>query len=76
MRFIPTRYHAPLDYIVAGALLATSPWVFGYADDGAKSWVPFVVIGVAAVFLGFTTQQASGYRYRRPGARRGLAGAR
>jgi hypothetical protein len=127
MRFIPTRYHAPLDYIVgavliaapwifqfsdsgaatavsivlgvgliayslvtnyelgvwrvapmavhnlidivAGALLALSPWLFGYADEGANAWVPFVVIGVAAVFLGLTTKQAGGYRYGQPGVR-------
>jgi hypothetical protein len=128
MRFIPTRFHAPLDYIVgvvliaapwifqfsdidaatvvsivlgagliayslftnyelgvwkvapmavhnlidivAGALLAASPWLFGYADEGASVWVPFVVIGVAAVCLGLTTKQAGGYRYGRPGAGR------
>ena len=125
MRFIPTRYHAPLDYIVgavliaapwifrfsdigaatavsivlgvgliayslltnyelgvwkvapmavhnlidivAGALLAASPWLFGFADEGANAWAPFVVIGVAAVFLGLTTKQSGGYRYGRPG---------
>ena len=124
MRFIPTRFHAPLDYIVgvvliaapwifgfsdigaatvvsivlgagliayslftnyelgvwkvapmavhnlidivAGTLLAASPWLFGYADEGAAVWAPFVVIGVAAVFLGFTTKQAGGYRYGKP----------
>ena len=124
MRFIPTRYHAPLDYIVgavliaapwifqfsdvdaatavsivlgagliayslvtnyelgvwkvapmavhnlidvvAGTLLAASPWLFGFSDEGAETWVPFVVIGVAAVFLGLTTKQAGGYRYSRP----------
>jgi hypothetical protein len=134
MRFIPTRYHAPLDYIVgavliaapwlfqfsdvgaatavsivlgaglilyslftnyelgvwkvapmavhnlidivAGALLAASPWLFGYADEGASAWLPFVVIGVAAIFLGLTTKQAGGYRYSRPGTRSGIAGAR
>jgi hypothetical protein len=128
MRFIPTRYHAPLDYIVgavliaapwifqfsdigaatavsvvlgvgliayslvtnyelgvwkvapmavhnlidivAGALLAASPWLFGYADEGANAWAPFVVIGVAAVFLGLTTKQTGGYRYGRPGVSR------
>jgi SPW repeat len=128
MRFIPTRYHAPLDYIVgavliaapwifqfsdigaatavsivlgvgliayslvtnyelgvwkiapmavhnlidivAGALLAASPWLFGYADEGANVWAPFVVIGVAAVFLGLTTKQTGGYRYGRRGVGR------
>ena len=121
MRFIPTRFHAPLDYIVgavliaapwifqfsehtaatvvpivlgigliayslftnyelgvwkvapmavhnlidivAGALLAVSPWLFGFADDGANAWLPFVVIGVAAILLGLTTKQQGGYRY-------------
>jgi SPW repeat-containing protein len=121
MRFIPTRFHAPLDYIVgavliaapwifqfsdsgaatavsivlgigliayslftnyelgvwkvapmavhnvidivAGALLAVSPWLFGFADEGTNFWAPFVVIGLAAIFLGLTTKQASGYRY-------------
>ena len=121
MRFIPTRFHAPLDYIVgavliaapwifqfsehgaataisivlgigliayslftnyelgvwkvapmavhnlidivAGALLAASPWIFGFADEGTNAWVPFVVIGVAAIFLGLTTKQLGGYRY-------------
>jgi hypothetical protein len=123
MRFIPTKFHAPLDYIVgvvliagpwifrysdssaataismvlgsgliayslftnyelglwkvapmavhnlidivAGALLAASPWLFGFADEGANFWVPFVVIGVAAIFLGLTTKQAGGYGYRK-----------
>ena len=119
MRFIPTKFHAPLDYIVgavliagpwifqysdsgaataisivlgigliayslftnyelglwkvapmtvhnlidivAGALLAAAPWLFGFADEGANFWAPFVVIGVAAIFLGLTTKQAGGY---------------
>jgi hypothetical protein len=123
MRFIPTRLHAPLDYIVgagliaapwifqfsdlttptvlsivlgigligyslitnyelgvwkvapmavhnlfdiaAGALLAVSPWLFGFADEGTNVWIPFVVVGVAAIFLGLTTKQQSGYSYRK-----------
>jgi hypothetical protein len=123
MRFIPTKFHAPLDYIVgaaliaapwifqfsdttaatvvsivlgigligyslftdyelgvwkvapmaahnlidivAGAFLAVSPWLFGFADEGANVWVPLVVVGLAAVFLGLTTKQRGGYSYRR-----------
>jgi hypothetical protein len=123
MRFIPTKFHAPLDYIVgvaliaapwifqfsehtaptivsivlgigliayslftdyelgvwkiapmavhnlidvaAGALLAASPWLFGFADESANVWVPFVVVGLAAISLGLTTKQAGGYSYRK-----------
>jgi SPW repeat len=121
MRFIPTKFHAPLDYIVgvtliaapwifqfsehtaatvvpivlgigliayslftdyelgvwkvapmavhnlidiaAGVLLAASPWIFGFADESANVWVPHVVVGLAAIFLGLTTKQAGGYSY-------------
>ena len=123
MRFIPTKFHAPLDYIVgaaliaspwifnfsdttaptvvsivlgigliayslitnyelgvwklapmavhnlidvvAGALLALSPWLFGFADDPANVWIWFVVVGLAAIFLGLTTKQSGSYSYRR-----------
>jgi hypothetical protein len=58
----PMAVHNLID-VVAGALLALSPWLLGFADDGANYWVPFVVIGVAAIFLGLTTKQQGGYRY-------------
>ena len=122
MRFIPTKFHAPLDYIVgaaliaapwifqfsehtdatvvpivlgigliayslftnyelgvwkvapmavhnvidvvAGALLAASPWLFGFADESVNVWLPHVIVGAAAIFLGLTTIQ-QGYSYRR-----------
>lgn len=123
MRFIPTKFHAPLDYIVgvaliaapwifqfsdhtaatvvpivlgigliayslftnyelglwkvapmavhnlidvaAGALLAASPWLFGFADNSANVWVSHLVVGLAAIFLGLTTIQQGGYSYRK-----------
>jgi hypothetical protein len=123
MRFIPTKFHAPLDYIVgvaliaapwifqfsdvtaaavvsivlgigliayslltdyelgvwkvapvavhnlidvvAGAFLAASPWLFGFADESANVWMPHVVVGLAAIFLGLTTVQKGGYSYRK-----------
>jgi hypothetical protein len=122
MRFIPTKFHAPLDYIVgvaliaapwifqfsdhtaatvvpivlgigligyslftdyelgvwkvapmavhnlidviAGSLLAASPWIFGFADDPANVWVPHLLVGIAAVLLGLTTVQKGGYSYK------------
>jgi hypothetical protein len=123
MRFIPTKFHAPLDYIVgaaliaapwifqfsehtaatvvpivlgigliayslftnyelgvwkvapmaihnlidiaAGALLAASPWIFGFADESANVWVPHLVVGLAAIFLGLTTKQQLPHAQRR-----------
>jgi len=123
MRFIPTKFHAPLDYIVgaaliaapwifqfsehkaatvvpivlgigliayslftnyelgvwkvapmavhnvidvvAGAVLAASPWLFGFADESANVWLPHVIVGAAAIFLGLATKQSGGYSYRK-----------
>ena len=61
-RVAPMAVHNLID-VVAGALLAASPWIFGFADKGANYWLPFVVIGVAAIFLGLTTKQQGGYSY-------------
>jgi hypothetical protein len=60
----PMAVHNLID-IVAGAVLALSPWLFGFADEGANAWAPFVAIGLAAIFLGLTTKQRGGYSYRR-----------
>ena len=132
MRFIPTKFHAPLDYIVgaaliaapwilrfsehtaatvvpvvlgigliayslftnyelglwkvapmavhnlidiaAGSLLAASPWIFGFADETANVWVPHLVVGLAAVFLGLFTKQQGGYSYRKADTARTAVG--
>jgi hypothetical protein len=65
----PMAVHNLID-IVAGAVLLASPWLFGFADDGPNFWLPFVVIGAAAIVLGLTTKQQGGYGYRttRPAA--------
>jgi uncharacterized membrane protein HdeD (DUF308 family) len=59
----PMAVHNVID-IVAGVFLALSPWLFGFADESANVWVPHVVVGLAAIFLGLTTIQA-GFSYRR-----------
>ena len=60
----PMAVHNLID-VVAGAVLALSPWIFGFADESANVWVPHVVVGLAAIFLGLTTKQEGGYSYRR-----------
>ena len=53
--------------VVAGTVLALSPWIFGFADESANVWAPHLIVGLAAIFLGLTTIQ-QGYSYRRSGA--------
>jgi hypothetical protein len=53
MRFIPTRVHGILDYLV-GVLLAVSPWLFQFNRGGAETWVP-VVLGVGAILYSLFT---------------------
>jgi hypothetical protein len=59
----PMAVHNLID-IVAGALLAASPWLFGFADESTAA-VFLVVVGLAAIFLGLTTKQQGGYSYSR-----------
>lgn len=42
MRFIPTKVHGIMDYLMA-VLLMASPWIFGFANGGYAQWVPFIV---------------------------------
>jgi hypothetical protein len=44
MRILSTYVHGIIDY-GAGLLLVASPWLFGFAAEGAETWVP-VVAGV------------------------------
>jgi SPW repeat-containing protein len=57
----PMAVHNLID-IVAGALLAVSPWLFGFADE-SNAAVFLVAVGLAAIFLGLTTKQQGGYSY-------------
>ena len=46
MRFIPTKVHGVLDYLV-GAALIVAPWLFGFAGMGG----PAVVIPIVQAAL-------------------------
>jgi hypothetical protein len=49
---VPMRYHLGFD-VVAGAVLALSPWLFGFAGQG---WVPHLVLGLVLVGAGLCTE--------------------
>lgn len=58
MRFISTKMHGVMDYIY-GLLLIASPWLFNFADGGAKQWVP-VVVGVMVLLMSVMTDYEAG----------------
>lgn len=58
MRFIPTRVHGMVDYLV-GALLMASPWLFGFADGGAQQWVP-IILGAGTILYSLMTDYELG----------------
>lgn len=58
MRFIPTRVHGYLDYIV-GAFLIALPWLFDFAAGGAETWIP-VALGAAAIIYSLLTDYELG----------------
>lgn len=58
MRFIPTRVHGYLDYLV-GLLLIAAPWLFDFADGGAETWVP-VILGAGAIIYSLMTDYELG----------------
>ena len=64
MRFIPTRIHGFLDYLV-GLLLIAAPWVFGFARGGAETWIP-VILGAGALVYSLFTNYELGVVKRLP----------
>ncbi len=61
MRFIPTRIHGVLDYLV-GLLLIASPWLFDFADGGAQQWIPIILGAGAIVYSLFTDYEMGAIR--------------
>jgi hypothetical protein len=65
-KIVPLPIHLRLD-VLAGVVLAISPFVFGFADEGTNAWLPLIVAGVGMLNAGLMTQRnAEGP----PGARR------
>ena len=53
MRFISTKAHAILDYLM-GVVLIASPWIFGFAAGGYETWIP-VILGVGTILYSLIT---------------------
>lgn len=53
MKIINSRVHGILDYTM-GILLIASPWIFGFADDGAAQWIP-IIVGISQIIYSLCT---------------------
>ena len=58
MRFVPTRVHGVVDWIMAPLLIAL-PWIFGFAQGGVEMWVP-VALGIVGLIVTFFTDHEFG----------------
>jgi hypothetical protein len=58
MRFIKTKTHGYIDYIM-GVLLIAAPWIFDFAAGGAETWVP-VILGAGMILYSLLTDYELG----------------
>lgn len=53
---LPLPAHLGVD-VLAGVVLAVSPWLFGFADEGTNAWLPHLLVGLGLVGAGLLTQR-------------------
>jgi hypothetical protein len=50
VKLVPMPAHLTLD-IMSGALLASSPWLFGFAKVGPRHWLPHALMGAKEIVI-------------------------
>lgn len=45
---VSMKAHIKLD-VLMGAVLALSPWLFGFSDEEANAWLPHLVVGLLVI---------------------------
>jgi len=55
VKVLPMRTHLLLD-AGSGALIAASPWLFGFASRGWRYWLPHVAMGAMEILAGLSTK--------------------
>jgi len=55
IKFIPMPYHLVFDF-VAAALLAVSPFLFGFANRPLNVWLPHLVVGIVVILVVLVSQ--------------------
>lgn len=61
VRLLPMPAHLALDAI-SGALLASSPWLFGFAERGTRYWLPHALVGAAEILAAATSKTVASTR--------------
>jgi hypothetical protein len=56
VRLLPMPTHLALD-AMSGALLASSPWLFGFATRGTRYWLPHALVGATEILAASTTSK-------------------
>lgn len=55
IKFIPMPYHLIFDF-VAAALIAASPFLFGFYHDTPNGWLPHLISGLVVIVLVLVSQ--------------------
>ncbi|HEV2743672.1 MAG TPA: hypothetical protein VGV91_10985 [Rubrobacter sp.] len=55
VKALPMPAHLAID-AAKGVLMASSPWLFGFAENGTRYWLPHVLMGVADVLAAITAK--------------------
>src|SRR5215204_6706989 len=55
LKVLPMPAHLAFD-AAKGAFMASSPWLFGFAKNGTRYWLPHVLMGTADVLAAMTTK--------------------
>lgn len=55
MGLVPMKDHIIMD-VLMGALLAASPWLFSFSDEGANASMPHLVVGIMMIGYALMTQ--------------------
>ncbi len=50
VKLVPMPAHLALD-AMSGALIAASPWLFGFAKNGPRHWLPHALMGTTEVLV-------------------------
>lgn len=58
IKLVPMKVHIIID-VLTGAVLAVSPWLFGFMDsDNPAQWVPHLVVGLMVIGYALLTTTA------------------